>query len=199
MDHYVPLCDDCSIILGTTTHLFVSVLTFWEALHTSFPILGPQPTSFRIWYYPVDHYPPLCDCSIVLGTTTHLFVTVWSSLGPLRTSLWVFYHLVDPYLLLYDSSVILKTTTNLFVSVIHSENRCLPLSSYWEQLGTTTHHFQTVLLSWGPLYTSLWPLIILRDQYLPLCDCSIILGTSIHLFASVLSSWGPLPTSSWMF
>ena len=159
MDHYPPLTDS-SIILGTTTHLYLTVPSSW----------GPVPISARQFHHPgdyyyhnltvsasfghhaVDHYPPLPDSSIMLGTSTYR-ILIPSSWGPLPTSTWQFYHPRDHYLPLPDSSIILVTTTKIYLTV----------SSSWRSLPTSTWQFHR------------------PGDHLPLLpDSSFILGTTNH-------------------
>ena len=80
-DHYLPL-RECSIILGTNTHFLVSLLSSWGPLPTSLWVFyhpGDQYSLFWwVFYHPGDHYLPLYECSIILRTTNHLFMTVQS-------------------------------------------------------------------------------------------------------------------------
>ena len=126
-------------------------------------------------------------CLIVLGTTTHLFVSVWSSWGTVSTSLWVlvFNHpSVNLPPLSCECSIILEATIYLFVTV----------SYFWRPLSTSLWAFFS---AWGPLSIFAWVFchLILVS---PIRDCSVIHGSTIHLFVSVLRFWGRLPTSTWL-
>ena len=90
----------------------------------------------------------------------------------------------------------IDTTIHLFVSVLLSWG---PLFTSFYILWTTVLSFRAFQLSWGPLNTSLWVFYQPGHHYPPLRDCSIILESHTHLLVTVLSLLGPLPTSQSVF
>ena len=206
-DHYLHLTDS-SIIMSITIHLYLEVPSSWWPLHTS-TSLGPlptctwhfpsfwasPPTSIGQFRYPGDDYALqpdssiilvttthlyltgghctyLPDCSVILGNTPHLWLTIPSSSWPLPTSTWQVHHPVNHHALLIDNSII---------------------------LGTKTQFYLTVPSSRGPQRTSTWPFHHHGDHDAFLHDSSVIVGTASHFYLRISSSWRQLHTSSWRF
>ena len=207
-NHYLPL-PDRSIILGTTTQIYLTIRSPWGPISIStweFILLGIKthlyltvqsswgPLSTSAWqlHHHGDHYPSLPDSSIILGTITRLWlVTVPSSLGgPLPTSTWLFHHHGYHYRPLIDSSIILGSIIHLNLTVQSSWGHypSLPGIILWTlpttQLPMCTRQFNNP-----------------GDHYQSLSDSSIILGPTIYLYLLVPSSCGSLPlrTSIWQF
>ena len=229
-DHH-PNLPDSSIIRGTIADFYLTVLSSWWPLPISTWQFhhpeGPLAPSTCQLNHPGEHYLPLSACantletthhyltvdnqplpdsSLILVTTTQIYLTVTSSWGPQPTSIWQFHLPRDNYPPLPDSSIILEPTSYFYLTCPsswgplpfstwqfrHSGYHCLFLPDSSIILWTTTNINLTFSSLWGNLtFPSSW------DQYPPLPDSFIIMGTTT-LYLTVPSIWdnySPLPDS----
>ena len=119
-------------------------------------VLETLPTSTWQFHHPGNLYPLLPDCSIILGTTTHINLTVPSSYGQLSTSSWLSHHPGDHHPRLLDSSIILGITTPSSWQLYHPVDHNPTQHDWCIILGITAYLNLTVPLSYDQLPISIW-------------------------------------------
>ena len=133
-DHSSPQLDS-SIILGITTHRYLTLPSTLGSLHTSTCQLqhsrDHSTMSTCQFNHLVYYHLPLPDSSTILGSSTHLYLTVSSPWGPISTCIWQVYHPGDHHPRLPDRSIILGITTHLYLTI----------PSPWGPLSTSTSQF----------------------------------------------------------
>ena len=186
---------------STSAWLFYHSWDHFQSFRTVISSLGHLPASLCLFYDPGDHYPPVCDFCMIMGTTTHLFETVSSSWEPLSTSLWAF--LSAWYQSFREFSVILESSSHLFLIVL-SSMRPLP-TSLWVFCHpgddySLLHAFMGSS-SWEPLLTSFWLLYYPGYHYSPLRVCSIITKTRLCKYIKKISPPNPehFQMKNWYF
>ena len=184
-----PTQHDCSIILGTTAYLNLTVPLSYEQLTAS------------IWqsHHHGDYYRPLTDSSIILGITTHLNRIVPSPCGKIPTSIWQSHNPEDNDPPQLDSSIILGETLPTSTWRFHHPGVHYLLISDCSIIFVTTAYLKLKVPScWGLLPTSTWHFRHPEGHCLPQLDSFIIRGTTTYLYLTVPSSWGTLLTCTWL-